>query len=1710
MSGLKSFRATLQQEILPTDENWTYLVPNLPSSGKLDEAGATKSISFVSSKEEQYAELKIETLTSNRITRFYKAHLFLALNVANFRLRMPKESEDQEITFAPWRESAGYLAGLLKTGISLNNVHYSFFGHSNSQLKSRSCLLFAATKPEISVMVEALGDFSKMKSVAKKVKRIGLLFSTAEVAVQLDPDRCEDIDDVVFQDYTFTDGCGLISEQLARTVVQRRNIVFRNKRYLPSVFQIRYKGYKGVLTLAPSLKGQFQVQFRQSMKKFTTATDNSFSVVECSKPYSFGYLNDEVILLLHSLGISAEMLHRKQAEYLHFLDQVSGGDPRAAFRFLSYQSEIGLAEKLLIDGVESVMPSLQKMVGQERAKMLSKRDVQRCRIMIPNSRLLFGVCDPFSTGDARGRLKPGTCFVRITDDATGEARTIINTEVMVTRNPCLHPGDLQKFRVVDIPGFSHLVDCIVFPVCGKRPSADLMSGGDLDGDKFFVTWDPDIIPTQIAESAEYPGVRERIHFGLITDDERAEFFAGYTSASLGRVKNLYLDWARLRGPMSDECQQLNRLFSQCVDGNRIRIPPELEKLPKPAAEVATFILDELHAAATDSLHTTPARHFESIDSSEDLMDILANRDHFALSEFELIKLVLRRCDRLLEDSGPYSPLFNYAALSDEEKAWLLGRVPSKTIKPNLVLNGLLQSDLVMPAELEQFGLDHSALHWKPVFLSSCDRMGRFLDSASRTSELFHKKLIMIQADERLVLMIYIPNQIPAEKEVQVDASVRIFAVPRSTTHTSAPCYVTPTKANYRLYCDRTSFQLYQGERRNTFVFLTRGPTNNTAIGLTSGQGEHRRRKQQTIDEGVNFDCRASVALQKINESVRSHVGRMNRAGVLAAEIYVISNRDVASMRVLDQWLHYVDTQEVLPLFQSSHQEYRVPTLNDVDWSGHTPTVAKIVRHGDLSDVSNSMTTQELQDVLSLFNTTGQKVRLREFCVTLLATMPVDRVEEKLPLVQAMALCLLDAPYLVDTVLQSETYMMLKHRLKDDVDAVFPLLLEKLVLSVNSLGVFVKHPFRIVLCETEQMSIQAFSQLVELVALTVREPEFALDILLECLEPESTRLLDGPEVVVQQLVKSLTGIAMNHIDEAVDGGKLAKLSLNLTRNGMSDGYEVVKASIRIDAAEAQPKVGDHIRLVTSDAPQNAPAMQPATLDTLVIRSDQGSVSFRCLHALPPYVADCSWRYRHCGSFTTTKAMFDAVTRLYAEKSACCGIYRWLVGSTTKDERADRQEALTVPKAQCETLNNSQNEALSAAICHPLTFLWGPPGTGKTYTIVTIIHEMLRTFRDSRFLITAPTHNAVDNILRRLVAGHDAEVLSYKPLRVSTDVRKVSPDLMAYTCDAMVGKDLSEGFRGRREAQKRVKQSRLVFTTCAGAGLGLLRTEDFDVVLVDEASQQTEPETLIPLTKGCQRAILVGDHVQLRATVGRHAETTGFNVSLFERHYTGPDVPGVAKVMLDTQYRMHPDICSFSSNTFYDGKLQSAQAMSRIPLPTSQFPWPKSARKVFVQVESTEDIGRQSKSNIGQVQVCKRICTLLSTAPSRPASAGADSSRVEKTEQPKPDIAILTPYTAQRERLKEAIPGYTVSSIDGYQGREADIVVFCTVRSNAHYDIGFVNDLRRLNVAITRARAGLIIVGNRATLTTQAGEAIDSESKTVWKSLLDQCVELQLPG
>jgi regulator of nonsense transcripts 1 len=231
------------------------------------------------------------------------------------------------------------------------------------------------------------------------------------------------------------------------------------------------------------------------------------------------------------------------------------------------------------------------------------------------------------------------------------------------------------------------------------------------------------------------------------------------------------------------------------------------------------------------------------------------------------------------------------------------------------------------------------------------------------------------------------------------------------------------------------------------------------------------------------------------------------------------------------------------------------------------------------------------------------------------------------------------------------------------------------------------------------------------------------------------------------------------------------------------------------------------------------------------------------------------------------------------------------------------------------------------------------------------------------------------------------------------------------------------------------------------------------------------------------------------VRRMAETLEYDISLLERLYTKSESEALVKTMLDVQYRSPERLNRFPSQEFYDGRLRSSiiDAQALHVLTHSKFPWPHDdglIPSVFIQCSAEEDMGRMSKSNAVQVELVEHIVSLLTSTR---------QGQEEEHSRQMPSITTLTPYTRQVQNLRQRLPSsVTVSTIDSFQGRESDVVIFSTVRSNAEGDIGFLSDRRRLNVMWTRARLALIVVGDRRTLSTDQ----------LWQRALNACAEVDV--
>jgi len=398
---------------------------------------------------------------------------------------------------------------------------------------------------------------------------------------------------------------------------------------------------------------------------------------------------------------------------------------------------------------------------------------------------------------------------------------------------------------------------------------------------------------------------------------------------------------------------------------------------------------------------------------------------------------------------------------------------------------------------------------------------------------------------------------------------------------------------------------------------------------------------------------------------------------------------------------------------------------------------------------------------------------------------------------------------------------------------------------------------------------------------------------------------------------------------------------------------------------------------------------------------------------------------------------------------------------------------------EGLNASQRLAVEGAVTNRLTLVQGPPGTGKTAVAIRILQHWARLAESnaengenpSPILATSDSNIAVDNLVEGCAAVGLRVVRLGRP-------EAIRPELLRFCIDrppTSYNSGNNNQFNNNpqmafKERMKQLKKAQIICCTCIGSGGDILDAMTFDRVLVDEATQATEPAVLVPLMRGCRQLVLVGDHCQLPPTVlSTRAEEEGHGVPLFSRMVAC----GVPPFMLDTQYRMHPCIAMFPSDLFYGGKLlNGVTAPERRPL--AGFPWPREEFPVaYLPVKGTEMDDGVSKLNEAEAAAaCDAVAMLM--------SGGQCSAS---------DIAVVTPYAAQARlirrmtrKLSQTVgpPYIEVSSVDGFQGREKEAVIFSAVRSNDYGAVGFTSDWRRVNVSFTRARRALIVIGNDQTL------------------------------
>lgn len=440
---------------------------------------------------------------------------------------------------------------------------------------------------------------------------------------------------------------------------------------------------------------------------------------------------------------------------------------------------------------------------------------------------------------------------------------------------------------------------------------------------------------------------------------------------------------------------------------------------------------------------------------------------------------------------------------------------------------------------------------------------------------------------------------------------------------------------------------------------------------------------------------------------------------------------------------------------------------------------------------------------------------------------------------------------------------------------------------------------------------------------------------------------------------------------------------------------------------------------------------------------------------------------------------------------------------------RGPATFAPKSplQIPELNHAQNLAVQQIVAaNEVAIVHGPPGTGKTTTLVHAIRELCKTERC--VLVTAPSNTAVDLLTERLadigmnvvrignVSRVDESVINQTlELRMSNHIE--SRNIKKVKLEAADARKKAWRFRRKYGAHERQERTRLkkeakelsawarqleerlidqilhsaqvVTCTLVGSANKVLQKQKFHTVVIDEAAQAMEAGTWIPITRA-SKVVLAGDPFQLPPTVKSiEAKRKGLGISLIEKCINRlPDVS-----FLNVQYRMNEDIMGFSNERFYKGQLQADETVKEYRLPIS------NNRPVeFIDTAGCgfeEQTGEQglSRVNPDEFQILsEHLYQLLEALP-------ADLQ---------PSIAIISPYSRQVKHIKKTVEEdprlagipIRISTIDGFQGQESDVVYISLVRSNSKNDIGFLKDYRRMNVAMTRARQKLVVVGDSATI------------------------------
>ncbi|KAE9382198.1 RdRP-domain-containing protein [Stipitochalara longipes BDJ] len=523
-----------------------------------------------------------EAESNNRVLRKYPNH-------HDYFLRVQFCDEDgQPVRFNPRVSNERILRGrfkdILDKGINIAGREYAFLGFSHSSLRAQLCWFMAPFVYEGSLLwdrmiIQDLGNFSMIRCPAKCAARIGQVFSDTRTAVPINTEIIQPGSDVTFESRVFSDGVGTMSYSVMYKIWDR---LPKARLVKPTLFQIRFQGAKGMISLDPRLEGDALV-LRPSMIKFEGSTSTDIEICEAAyKPLPM-YLNRQFIKILEDMGVDDQFFLNLQAQEVERLRMITDS-PVNASSFLRRQT-IGtpihfpwLISKLAMMNLDYRKDGFLRDVLEMTMLVELRLLKHKTRIPVEQGWHLHGLMDE------TGFLKEGQIYCSATVDGVSQA--ILGKGLIVTRAPALHPGDVQLAEGVMPPPDSPLLklsNCVCFSQKGARDLPSMLSGGDLDGDRYYIMWDKNCRPQRYFAPADYPRQKPDELDRPVERSDMTDFFLKFMETDqLGRIAVLHRVLAdqEVLGTLDPKCITLAEMHSTAVDFSKTGIPVDLSKMPK--------------------------------------------------------------------------------------------------------------------------------------------------------------------------------------------------------------------------------------------------------------------------------------------------------------------------------------------------------------------------------------------------------------------------------------------------------------------------------------------------------------------------------------------------------------------------------------------------------------------------------------------------------------------------------------------------------------------------------------------------------------------------------------------------------------------------------------------------------------------------------------------------------------------------------------------------------------------------------------------------------------------------------------------------------------------------------------------------------------------------------------------------------------------------